>query len=412
MILIQLQMKNNIAGLFFVLMSIVGYGQHYSGTISKVEQDGLHLVLLQPEVRSVINSNTAFFRILDKNKKEISYADYTPVDESKLDFVELPITKRQVLTDSLTSFEIENKNEVLINSLVVFVINTSISKQYNVSGSKDGQNWFGLVQNQLLHNLNNEDKKQVEKIISIPINNYKYLRIDFSDKNSLPINIEKFGVYQSGINYVSHLELNNFTTKINVKDKKTQIIVNFKSPQVISKINFDIASDLYFRKAKVVVNKIRKIKKREEKYQQEVFAFVLNSKTNNSFLVDDFFEKEFVIEIENEDNQPLEIQKISLFQTPAYVVANLKSNEVYAVKIDSTLSRPSYDLQNFQPENTSELKVLNIENFSKIIAEELPKKQPQFWQTKWFMWLSILIGVLVVSYFAFGLLKDIKNKAE
>ncbi|MDP2161733.1 MAG: hypothetical protein Q8K02_14715, partial [Flavobacterium sp.] len=136
----------------------------------------------------------------------------------------------------------------------------------------------------------------------------------------------------------------------------------------------------------------------------------LNSKTNNQFMLDVFFEKEFTIEIDNQDNQPLEINKISFFQSPEYVLANLKSTQKYEVIIDSTLSKPNYDLQNFEFENSKELKVLTIENFKKSEQVKAQSQEQKFWQTKWFLWICIAIGGLAVIYFALGMLKDMKEK--
>lgn len=413
MIQIQTQplMKNKFAFLL-IFIAFQGFAQNYTGTLSAINQDGLHLILLNPEVRSATNSNTNFFRILDENRNEVAFVNYKPKNENKLDFIELPIVLKRILNDSLTSIQVENKSERSLNSLVVVIANTSVVKNYNVSGSNDGENWFGLVQNQQLSNLNSEKEKQVEKTISFPLNNYSFLRIDFSDKKSLPINVMKVGVYQSEINYVNQLEIIGFTQKIisNKEKKKTQINIQFQSPQVISKINFDIRSDLYFRNARILVNKSRKIKKRTENYQEEISSFVLNSKTNDQFILDDFFEKEFIIEIDNQDNQPLEINKISFFQLPEYVLSNLKSTENYEVIVDTTFSKPNYDLQNFEFDNSKELNVLMIENFKKSTPEKVQSQEQKFWQTKWFLWVCIVIGGLAVSYFAFGLLKDMKEK--
>ncbi|WP_181456881.1 hypothetical protein [Flavobacterium lacus] len=404
-------MKNKFAFLL-ILIAFQGFAQNYNGTLSTINQDGLHLILLNPEVRSATNSNTNFFRILDENKNEVAFVNYKPKNENKFDFIELPIVSKRILNDSVTSIQVENKSERSLNSLVVVIANTSVVKNYNVSGSNDGENWFGLVQNQQLSNLYSEKEKQVEKTISFPLNNYSFLRIDFSDKKSLPINLMKVGIYQSEINYVSQLELTDITQNVisNKEKKKTQISIRFKTPQVISKIDFDIRSDLYYRNVRILVNKSRRIKKRSENYQEEISSFVINSKTNNQFILDDFFEKEFIIEIDNQDNQPLEINKISFFQSPEYVLANLKSTENYTVIIDSTLSKPNYDLQNFEFENSKELKVLTIENFKKYNLVKSQSQEQKFWQTKWFLWICIVIGGLAVSYFALGLLKDMKEK--
>jgi hypothetical protein len=408
---IQPLMKNKFAFLL-ILVAFQGFAQNYTGTLSTINQEGLHLILLNPEVRSATNSNTNFFRILDENKNEVAFVNYKPKNENKFDFIELPIVSKQILNDSLTSIQVENKSERSLNSLVFVIANTSVIKNYNVSGSNDGENWFGLVQNQQLSNLNSENEKQVEKTISFPLNNYSFLRIDFSDKKSLPINVMKVGLYQSEINYVNQLELTDFTQKIisNKEKKKTQITIRFQSPQVISKINFDIRSDLYYRNTRILVNKSKKIKKRTENYQEEISSFVLNSKSNNQFILDDFFEKEFIIEIDNQDNQPLEINKISFFQTPEYVLANLKTTENYKVIIDSTLSKPNYDLQNFEFDNSKELNVLTIENLKKSEQVKAQSQEQKFWQSKWFLWICIVIGGLAVIYFALGMLKDMKEK--
>ena len=404
-------MKNKFA-LLLIFIAFQGFAQNYSGTLSTLKQDGLHLILLNPEVRSAINSNTNFFRILDANKNEVAFVNYKPKNENKLDFVELPIVSKRVLRDSLTSIQIENSRKRSLNNVVVVIANTSVVKNYNVSGSNDGENWFGLVQNQQLNNLNSEKEKEVEKTISFPLNNYSFIRIDLIDKQSLPINVLKVGVYQSEINYVNQLELVGFTQKIisNKEKKKTQITIQFESPQVISKINFDVRSDLYFRNARILVNKSRKIKKRTDNYQEEISSFVLNSKTNNQFILDDFFEKEFIIEIDNQDNQPLEISKISFFQSPEYVLANLKSTENYEVIVDTTLSKPNYDLKNFEFENSKELNVLTIDNFKKATIVKAENQEQKFWQTQWFLWLCIAIGGLAVSYFALEMLKDMKER--
>ena len=407
----QTTMKYKFA-LLLIFIAYQGFAQNYSGTLSTLNQEGLHLILLNPEVRSAINSNTNFFRILDANKNEVAFVNYKPKNENKLDFVALPIVSKRVLKDSLTSIQIENSRKRSLNNVVVVIANTSVVKNYNVSGSNDGENWFGLVQNQQLNNLNSEKEKEVEKTISFPLNNYSFIRIDLFDKQSLPINVLKVGVYQSEINYVNQLELVGFTQKIisNKEKKKTQITIQFESPQVISKINFDVRSDLYFRNARILVNKSRKIKKRTDNYQEEISSFVLNSKTNNQFILDDFFEKEFIIEIDNQDNQPLEISKISFFQSPEYVLANLKVADNYEVIVDTTLSKPNYDLKNFEFENSKELNVLTIENFKKATIVKAENQEQKFWQTQWFLWLCIAIGGLAVSYFALEMLKDMKEK--
>ena len=95
---IQPLMKNRLAFLL-ILIAFQGFAQNYTGTLSKINQDGLHLILLSPEVRSATNSNANFFRILDANKNEVAFVNYKPKSESKSDFIELPIVSKNSLIE-------------------------------------------------------------------------------------------------------------------------------------------------------------------------------------------------------------------------------------------------------------------------------------------------------------------------
>jgi len=85
--------------------------------------------------------------------------------------------------DSITSIIVSLNELKNITELSLIISNTTIKKSYSISGSNNQQEWFGLVSNQLLSNLNNENGSNVEKIISLPINNYKFLRFDFNNKS-------------------------------------------------------------------------------------------------------------------------------------------------------------------------------------------------------------------------------------
>ena len=97
-----------------------------------------------------------------------------------------------------------------------------------------------------------------------------------------------------------------------------------------------------------MLNKTRTIKKRIENFQYNVFNFELHSGTHNTFDVPYLFEKEIIIEIENNDNPPLNIKHLKFFQKPLYIICDLKSTESYEAIIDTTLQRPVYDLVNFK----------------------------------------------------------------
>ena len=409
---IQVQMKRIISVICLFLIQIL-FGQEAKiGEIKNVQKTGLQLVLLSPQVISEAENNVDFIRINEaKSKKEVPYVVYSKPETTKKSFLSFPIASK-TKTDSLTSFVISNEKQIQLNELFVIISNSSVSKAVNFSGSNDGKEWFGLVQNHLLSNLEDNKLQQVEKSIVLPLNNYKFLKLDFNDKISLPIECKDFGVYQSKINYVEQLELTDFVQKTIVDNsrKKSVILVSFEKPQLISRLDFDIRSDMYFRTARILVNKERKVKNKTEKYQDEIFTFVLNSKMNASFAFPEFFEKEFIIEIDNQDNPPLVIEKIQLFQSPKYVLANLKEGENYEIIVSKDFTKPNYDIVNFIPNADEMLDVIAIDNFKPIETVSKQEKPKAFWQTQWFLWTAIVVAGIIIGYFALGLLKDVEKK--
>ena len=77
--------------------------------------------------------------------------------------------------------------------------------------------------------------------------------------------------------------------------------------------------------------------------------------------------------------------------------------------IDSTLSKPQYDLVNFAF-NSKDYPKATISNLTKIESKKENASEKPFWQSKAFMWICILFGIAIIGYFAIGLLKDMKKE--
>ena len=199
---------------------------------------------------------------------------------------------------------------------------------------------------------------------------------------------------------------------IDKKNKQTKINIIFKNPKVIDAIGFEIsAPNFYLRDARIVINKTKTQKRTEVNYAETVTNFQLNSKVKNSFEVSELFVKEFTIEIDNQDNPELEIKKISLFQNPVSILADLKANENYTLKIDSKLSAPAYDLAQSGIDFNQSYPVATISNLDKIDNPKEAESAETFWQTPLFMWLCIGLAVLIIGYFAVAMIKDLNKES-
>jgi len=396
-----------------ILIASFSLAQTYQGKINKVSENGLHQILLTPEVRSASQNNIDFLRIFDSKNNEVPYVFYEG-KSSNSSSKNFTIISKTAVPNVATSIIISNENALNIDHLTLKIANTDVEKKYNISGSNDQKEWFGLVINQKVIGLNDAGENFVERDFTFPLNNYKFLKIDFIDKNSLPINILGASLEENHSVNQSKTELQNFTQKIepNKKLKQTKITITFPNPQVIDGIGFDILLPTYFlRDARILLNKTRVYKKTTENYTEMISTFQLNSKSKNRFDVQSFFAKEFIIEIDNQDNPALDIMKIHLFQKPFSILADLKSNENYTLKIDSTWSAPQYDLANSGIDFNQNYPVATISNLEKIEQSKSKETAKTFWQTPLFMWICIVLAVAIIGYFAVGLIKDMNKES-
>lgn len=409
-IVVQMKIKLFIS---FCFISIFGFGQSLKGAIERVEEKGFHRILIAPEVRSASNENFDFLRIYDDEKKEIPYVvDFDKDYFFSNRYQSLRISDQKQFKDSVSYYIINVvQNMKYCSELSLKIANTGLTKEYNISGSDDGIHWFGLVMNSMLYDLNDFQNTYVRKTVSFPNNSYKFLKIEFIDKNSMPIKLLEVGYFIGDEKIEPTTVLEVFKHKIieDKTNKKTIIKFSADNLYTVDGIAFNFKNSRFFRKASVFIKETKSVKKKSEIYRKSVATFNLDSNSANSFKWESFQAKDFEIEIENLDNEPLKIKEIKLLQNQIYLITDLDVSKNYEIVVDSTLSKPQYDLEKFLPNDLSQLNVIRISNFKKISLNKASKTQ-KFWQTKWFLWTAIVVAGLIIAYFAFGLLKEIEKK--
>ena len=407
-------MKPNKFLAFLVLLTNGIFAQsNTTAKINAVAKNGLHKISLAAEIRSFSKEDLSDFRILDSKGTEISYYILQGNNESTSSlFTEFKILSRTTIPKKETTIVFEN-DKTSLSEITLSINNSDVTKPYSISGSNNQKEWFGLVNKAVLSELKNNEDVSVFKTIPLPLSSYRYLKIDLNDSISLPINILKIGFFTHKINAADLVEI----TKRSIKtmqiqaQKKTLIHIAFSHPQIVNQINFTVSNpNLFQRNAQIYVNKKTLVKNKTKKYQETLFNFELNSNQKNSFTVPQLFEKDFFIEIENHDNQPLTFTKIQFFQNPITIIADLKANENYNIQTGNPeLNRPEYDLENFKNNINTDLPEATIHDIQHLTAKKNEIKTQSFWQQAWFMWLCIGLGGIAIVFFSANLVKDMKK---
>jgi hypothetical protein len=125
------------------------------------------------------------------------------------------------------------------------------------------------------------------------------------------------------------------------------------------------------------------------------------------------YEKEFVIEIDNLDSPPLKIETVKFQQLVTYLIADFVAGKKYEVVMgDKNLQAPKYDLAYFKDKIDSQLPFAYVGKVEPIEKASIVSAPVSFWQQKWFMWMCIGVGALIVFFFSLNLLKDMQSKKE
>ena len=400
---------------FLILPSLL-FSQDFTveGKISGIKTNGLHSVLITPEIRSLSNENLSDIRIFDSKNRETPYFLTNDFKTTSTAFEEYKIISKSNVVNKSSSVVFENSSNKNITELTLAISNSDVEKSYNISGSNDLSEWFGLVNNRLLYDLSDSENTFIYKNIPVPNNQYRYLKIDFNDKKTLPIAVLKVGKFssQTSSSALQEIKKEDFKIQEFPKEKKTRITFKFENSQAINQISFTIKNaSLYRRTAKIIVNRSEVYKKRKKNYEEILEKFELASNTTNTFSIGELREKEFYIDIENQDNQPLSIAEVKLFQLPIYAVADLISGENYTLKAGNlNLLEPHYDLSSFQNSISKALPEAQITAITKIKnVQKTTAKNTAIWSQPWFMWVCIGIGGLIIFYFSLSLIKDMKK---
>lgn len=392
-----------------LLISFWASAQEYKGDLQRVNSNGLHQILLSTEVIAAANNTISSLRIYDANNVEIPFALYES-NLSESNRVNFPIAEKRVIDTVSTSIIVLNENNKKLDGLYLKIANTNVSKIYNIYGSNDQKEWFGLVTNQSAINLSTEHGIWVERLFQFPVNNYKFIKFEFLDKKSLPINILEVNFYTNQKNDKKFTSLNNFsqTKSLNKATKQTEFVFTFDKPQLINQIEFDVsAPNYYLRNAEIIIEKTKKRKKRDITYLERYTSFELNSKSTNQFNIGSLFTNSFTLIIDNKDNPELTINAISLLQNLTYLIADLKANENYTLVINPAFKKPSYDIARIEIDFDKNYPTTQVLSISEVTMQTNDADIKSFWQTSTFMWICIVIAIVVLGSFSISMIKDL-----
>jgi hypothetical protein len=398
------------------LLATSGFTQDFmfKAALKPLNENGLHRVLLGPEIRSHSRPGLDDLRLRNEKGQEIPYAlIYEAPRMSSDDFVAMHQLSATEKKGGYTQVIFEDNSDGPLNNITLNINNTSIAKTFTLSGSADRISWYGILENQWLSGIYDVNRTTAYKTIYFPPVHYRYYKLVLNDSVSAPVKILGIGNYKGNIRQGAMTELlaDSMHIENDPTQKTTNIHIKFPSLSQLDQLVLNISGPSYFRReARIYIDRKRNIKGREEKYRETYSDIILASDQESVYDLQGLETDNLTIVISNNDNPPLNIMAANFKQWAVYLVADLDKREKYFLYTgNDKLKPPVYDLVYFKEKMQGEIPSAQYDRIENITAAPSPAASVRPWQQPWFLWTCIGIGALVLGYFSYRMVKEVEK---
>lgn len=393
----------------FVFSSLLSWSQTHRSKINIPPKSGYYKIELNPELIACSKYDLSDMRVWDEKNKQVPYLiEYSkPLQNYISQKTNFKVIKNNSIPKKYSEFIFQNDKSKPLNHIALLVTNTDVTKKINLLGSHNQLDWYSVINDYTLDNLYDNTKTSIEKIIYLPNTNYAFYKLQIVDSQTPPIIVQSIYRYNHIESSISKkIKLTNQTVKYYTNKNDNIIEYNSDYAYRIDEIQFDInESKLFNRSFSILADENYKRRVR----QVSLFNSVL-SKKNDSFSHLKIRQNKFKIQLYNQDNPPLNIQNIQLYYYPIYLIAALDSGVHYIVNTGlEELTAPNYDMVEFRDKIPANLPILGCTPIEKIIEKD--HLSQKFYQKKWFMWICISIGVLIIFGISISMIKGLNKES-
>jgi Protein of unknown function (DUF3999) len=378
-------------------------------------KDQYHKITLPSSIFKDLNADLSDLRIIGINQqKDTLEAPYfLKIESEKIIQKEIQF---KLINQSKTSdghyFTFEIPGGVEINEVNLSFGLENFDWKVNLEGSQEQLKWFKILENYRIVSLKNSQTEfKFSKLIFLPAQ-FRYFRLFIPCEASPEFKAAKIFLNTTAAGKRLKLKSKILKTSFEKESKQSRLIVDLdeKAPVNSIKINVNNTFD-YYRPITIeyLIDSIKIGKKWNYNYET-LSSGILNSVNKNEFKFDSQILKKIKITIENNDNEALDIDSISLSGDSHTLIARLEKDADYYLYYGNKNSPlPQYDLAHFADKIPDSLSYLEIENIQKADILKQENKQA-FFENKFWLWGILLSIIGLMGYFSLKMIKEKQNQ--
>lgn len=189
--------------------------------------------------------------------------------------------------------------------------------------------------------------------------------------------------------------------------KSSFVRVHFEHEQMLDRLVMSMKGAPYFHRTATLMQRVVPDDARTKPYFQTLASFTISSRQSSVVELPGLRGREFIIQIMNEDNPPLQVAAIEAKQLNRYLVAWLKADEKYTLMYGpASMISPRYDLVNFQDSIPDVLSAVKVEKSSAIMTAS-PEPAKTIFTSNIIIWIAIVAVVGVLGILAIKMTKEL-----
>jgi hypothetical protein len=316
-------------------------------------------------------------------------------------FIEFPILPAQK-EDSTGDIRIGNWSGGAINSLLLQISPSASIRNWTLSGSDDGRKWF-VIKEHIQALPFYSDEPYHELTINFPRNNYHYFKISQENKGLLPLNIVRAGIIteHTGVQRYRPLPPPVISQK-DSGDQHSYIRLRFKEPYMVEYVKLQVRSPRFFKRGAFLSDEEHRFPPASLQLVPDALSFDIGPVKAQSLLLD----------ITNNDNPPLVVDKIEAFQKERYLLTWLEPGKYELLVGDKHAQVPKYDLRYFVDTVSQEPPALMPGLLTAMPAPPLSTTQPSRDFKGVYLWAAIIVVLLLLVWLCLNMLKSIGQSRQ
>jgi hypothetical protein len=380
-------------------------GFAYAASLDTIKQAALYRISLPPELVATCKANMADLRIAGPEGRYIPYVLRTDLPILSTEgFREFPILSNERLKDSSTEIVVANPSATSISSLLFIIRNVSARRTCTISGSDDRQKWFVVREHIELEEAASDTADRFVESIAFPPSNYRYFRMTLDDKGLLPINILQSGVAVRSTMNGKYREVPD--PVIHQKDSSNRhsyITLQYGKSYRIDKLELRVGGPVLYRRHAWVYD--------NENRRGWPVAEMIIYPSNTSFGIPSLKTSRLLIDISNDDDVPLSIEKASTAQLDQYLLAYLQPGTGYRLLTGNPQADiPEYDLRYFTDSLTVYPGDVGVGPLQPLSAGPLSPVTPGRDHSIFLLWSIISLVLVLLIFLSFKMMNAIPKK--